>query len=75
MLNKFDNHCTQKNCTCDHTTCYRGWLDYAGITTPCQWCRPNTHQRWLKREAARHKGYPLAALSRIMAPEQNKWGK
>lgn len=66
MQSDYDAHCTRKACHCNHVQCYKGWIDTDKGTTPCQYCRGNTHERWLKREQARHKGYPLEALSRIM---------
>jgi hypothetical protein len=69
-------HCRKPGCLCQHADCYRGWRDSPlgaprADTTPCERCRPDTHRRWLNREAARAKGYPPEALHRIMAGTRN----
>jgi hypothetical protein len=67
----YDTHCRKPGCTCQHIDCHRGWRDTEPTaakqeTSPCERCRPDTHRRWLDREAARIKGYPGEALERIM---------
>lgn len=71
-MTKYDTHCRKPGCTCDHTSCYRGWRDAPlgapkADTTPCDTCRPDTWRRWMARETARAKGHPPEALERIMA--------
>ena len=68
-----ENHCRRPGCTCGHVVCFRGWIDNEAKheTTPCETCRPDTHRRWLRREQARAKGYPLEALGRIMQAKVN----
>ena len=66
-----DSHCRKPGCSCDHTSCYRGWRDPdpdypKRETTPCDQCRPDTWRRWIRREEARAAGYPPDALTRIM---------
>ena len=72
MSNDYSAHCRRSGCTCDHLVCYMGWRDTDKDTTPCHYCRPQTFERWHKREQARAKGYPLEALSRIMRGDQAK---
>lgn len=62
----YESHCRRTGCVCDHTICFRGWIDTHYETTPCSYCRQDTYQRWYAREQARAKGYPLEALQRIM---------
>jgi hypothetical protein len=67
----YDAHCRKPGCLCQHIDCHRGWRDAPltaakADTVPCSTCRPDTHRRWLDREAARLKGYPGEALERIM---------
>ncbi len=66
MTDKYDAHCRKAGCTCDHITCYQGWRDQDYSTTPCQYCRASTWERWWKREQARANGFPNEALGRIM---------
>lgn len=62
-----DAHCRTPRCPCDHLDCHRGWHDQTdGKTRPCQYCRPDTHRRWLEANEARAKGWPQEATSRIM---------
>ena len=62
---ELDAHCRKPNCNCGHVICYRGWID-TDHTSPCQFCRPDTHERWLMACQARQKGYPLEAVNRIL---------
>lgn len=66
MSEPYDGHCRKPGCTCEHTYCYRGWVDTDRTTRPCGDCRADTYMRWLRREEARQKGYPDEALGRIM---------
>lgn len=62
---EIDAHCRKPGCDCGHVICYRGWID-TDHTSPCQFCRPDTHERWLMACQARQKGYPLEAVNRIL---------
>lgn len=73
MKPELEAHCRKPGCECQHIICFRGWKnDTDKDTTPCEYCRPMTHARWLKREAARHKGYPNDSLGRIMRGENGQ---
>ena len=63
---EIDAHCRKPGCNCGHVICYRGWID-TDQTSPCQFCRPETHERWLMACQARQKGYPVEAVHRILA--------
>lgn len=32
-------HCGKSGCTCNHTACYKGWIDTETTTSPCGMCR------------------------------------
>ena len=65
--NKYDSHCTQPGCGCEHKHCYRGWVDSENNTTyPCMYCREDLTGRLMRATQAKHGGYPQAAISRIM---------
>ena len=68
---RYDAHCRITGCKCDHVICYQGWRDveHEHSTTPCQYCRADTWERWWKREEARAKNYPNESLGRIMRGE------
>ena len=73
MKPELEAHCRKPGCECQHLICFRGWKnDTDKDTTPCEYCRPMTPARWLKREAARHKGYPIDSLGRIMRGENGQ---
>ena len=71
LYGKWEAHCGKPHCRCDHlTSCFEGWRDTdENSTTPCLECRPDTHRRWMDREAGRHKGYGLRSLALIMWPD------
>ena len=67
MTNKLDAHCRRPGCICDHLECYQGWNTADERTAaPCQYCRPSTHTRLWKAQAARAKGYPPESVNRIL---------
>ena len=70
-MDKYDPHCKQPQCKCNHLDCYRGWIDTPIVSTnqttePCPTCRPDLTRRLAKRERARAGGYPIEALYRII---------
>ena len=65
QMDKYDAHCEQPGCICDHTKCYKGWIDNTIGTWPCMYCRENLLTRMMNRDAAKAKGYPQPALHRI----------
>ena len=71
LYGKWEAHCGKPHCRCDHlTSCFEGWRDTdENSTTPCLECRPDTHRRWMDREAGRQKGYGLRSLALIMWPD------
>ena len=64
-MNNYDAHCEQPGCICDHTKCYKGWIDNTVGTWPCMYCRENLLTRMMNRDTAKAKGYPQPALHRI----------
>lgn len=34
-----DAHCRKSGCACTHSVCFRGWIDYENLTSPCGVCR------------------------------------
>ena len=63
----YDSHCAKPGCPCEHTQCYKGWVDnQAGHTRPCMYCREELTGRLMRATIARGKGYPPDAISRIM---------
>lgn len=64
----YDGHCRRKDCRCDHTICYRGWVDNinGNDTIPCQYCRAHLHRRWYEAARARAKHYPIEAIHSIL---------
>lgn len=70
MTTGYSAHCRRTGCPCQHDTCFRGWRDQEdGRAMPCNLCRPTTHSRWIRAQEARHKGYPVEAVNRIMRGE------
>jgi hypothetical protein len=67
-MDKYDTHCAIANCNCTHDYCYKGWIDTdTGTTTaPCPYCRDNLDARLHKAQTAKAKGYPQAAVQRIL---------
>ena len=64
---QYDAHCTKPGCGCDHSRCYKGWVDTDNNTTlPCLYCREELLGRLMRATTAKDKGYPPAAISRIM---------
>jgi len=64
---QYDAHCTKPGCGCDHSRCYKGWVDSDNNTTmPCLYCREELLGRLMRATTAKDKGYPPAAISRIM---------
>lgn len=67
---RYDAHCRRHGCPCTHDhPCFRGWIDPDDPTigtTPCQYCRPHLHRRWLDAMKARLNGYPIEAIHRIL---------
>ena len=64
---QYDAHCTKPGCGCDHSRCYKGWVDTDNNTTmPCLYCREELLGRLMRATTAKDKGYPSAAISRIM---------
>lgn len=68
-MNNYDTHCAIPQCTCPHDYCYKGWIDnqHGTTTTPCPYCRPNLDERLHRAHTARAKGYPQAAVQRILS--------
>jgi len=65
--NQYDAHCTKPGCGCDHSRCYKGWVDGDNNTTmPCLYCREELLGRLMRATTAKDRGYPPAAISRIM---------
>ena len=62
----YDGHCGLTGCGCDHARCYKGWIDNTAGTWPCLYCRDNLTGRLMRAGQARDKGYPQAAISRIL---------
>jgi hypothetical protein len=76
---ELDAHCRRSGCHCDHVICYRGWIDLVehrdgrdhAVANPCQYCRPQLHERHWKAQAAKAKGYPGEAVHRILREPTN----
>lgn len=74
-----DAHCRRPGCHCDHVICYRGWIDLVeqrngrdhDVANPCQYCRPQLHDRHWRAQAAKAKGYPGEAVQRILREPAN----
>ena len=63
---RYESHCTRPGCGCEHTNCYKGWIDNTKGTWPCLYCRENLTGRLMRVAQAKDGGYPQAAISRIM---------
>ena len=68
-MDKYDSHCAIAGCTSPHDYCYKGWIDNpTGATTqPCPYCRGSLDDRLHKAHQAKAKGYPQAAVQRILS--------
>ena len=40
VADPLDAHCYREGCSCEHSRCYRGWVDSGSDTSPCRMCRP-----------------------------------
>ena len=63
---RYESHCAKSGCGCEHTNCYKGWVDQQYTTYPCLYCRENLTGRLMRAWQAKEGGYPQAAISRIM---------
>ena len=62
----YDSHCAKPGCSCEHTQCYKGWIEHSAGVWPCMYCREDLTGRLMRVAQARDKGYPQEALSRII---------
>ena len=63
---RYESHCAKSGCGCEHTNCYKGWVDRQYTTYPCMYCREDLTGRLMRVAQAKEGGYPQAAISRIM---------
>ena len=63
---RYESHCSKPRCGCEHTNCYKGWIDNTKGTWPCMYCREDLTGRLMRVAQAKDGGYPQAAISRIM---------
>ena len=68
-MDKYEAHCAISGCTCAHDYCYKGWIDNqtGNTTAPCPYCRESLDERLHRAQAAKAKGYPQAAIQRILS--------
>lgn len=74
-MDKYDAHCAISGCSCTHDHCYKGWIDnpYTSmVTSPCPYCREGLDQRLHRAHQAKAKGYPQAAVQRILSTVINR---
>ena len=62
----YDAHCAKTGCGCEHTQCYKGWINHTQGVWPCMYCREDLTGRLMRAAQAREKGYPQEAISRII---------
>ena len=62
----YDAHCAKPGCGCEHTQCYKGWVNHTAGVWPCLYCREDLTGRLMRAAQARDKGYPQEAISRII---------
>jgi hypothetical protein len=66
----YDAHCAKTGCQCEHTQCYKGWINHNAGVWPCMYCREDLTGRLMRAGQARDKGYPQEAISRIIMGKQ-----